>query len=106
MYSQYIAYFPTEIAGLIAIVPLAYSIIYGTYKLLVCTKALKLCKQKLIPESQDPDRLMHPKEYEPDEAVMLLSPEIDIDQKDEYSQDQETGTYPGTETYPACGNSQ
>ena len=106
MYSQYIAYFPTEIAGLTAIVPLAYSIIYGTYKLLVCTKVLKLCKQKLIPESQDPDRLMRPKEYGPDEAVMLLSPEIDINQKDEYSQDRETGTYPGTETYPACGNSQ
>ena len=97
MYTQYIAHFPTEIAGLIAIVPFAYFVIYVTYKVLVCTKALQLCKQKLIPESQEPDRLTRPKEYGPDEAVKLLLSPDDID---EYSQDSET------ETYPGCGNSQ
>ena len=99
MYTQYIAHFPTEIVGLIAIVPFAYFIIYVTYKVLVCTKALQLCKQKLIPESQEPDRLTHPKEYGPDESVKLLSPD-DINQRCEYSQDLKK------ETYPACGNSQ
>ena len=64
-------------------------------------KTLQICKKKhrdeLIPESEEPDRLTHPKDYENEEEVKLL---ISDDQGSDYPQDAKL------ETYPACGNSQ
>ena len=64
-------------------------------------KGLQICKKKhrdeLIPESEEPDRLAHPEDYEHDEDIYLLLPD---DQGNDHSQD------PKSDTYPACGNSQ
>ena len=53
-------------------------------------------KDQLIPESEEPDRLTHPEDYEKDESKLLLPD----DQGNDYPQD------PELETYPVCGNSQ
>ena len=63
-------------------------------------KTLQVCKKKqrnqLIPESEEPDRLTHPEDYENEEVKLLAS----NDQRNDYPKDSEL------ETYPACGNSQ
>ena len=64
-------------------------------------KTLQICKKKhrgeLIPETEEPDRLTHPEDYENEEEDKLL---VSDDQGNHYPQD------PVLETYPACGNSQ
>ena len=68
---------------------------------MVWMKTLQICKKKqrnqLILETEEPDRLTHPEDYEHDEDIYLLRPD---DQGTDYPQD------PELETYPACGNSQ
>ena len=51
----------------------------------------------MIPETEEPDRLTHPEDYENEEEVKLL---VSDDQGNHYPKD------PELETYPACGNSQ
>ena len=51
----------------------------------------------MIPESEEPDRLAHPEDYENEEEIKLL---VSDDQGNYHPQD------PEVETYPACGNSQ
>ena len=64
-------------------------------------KTLQIFKKKhknqLIPETEEPDRLTHPEDYDNEEEVKLL---LSDDQGNDCSQD------PELETYPACGNSQ
>ena len=101
MYSKYVASVPVQIIEVMGVVPLVYSIIYVIYRLVVWMKALQICKKtqrnQLIPESEEPDRLTHPGDYENEEEVKLL---VSDDQGNDHPQD------PELETYPACGNSQ
>ena len=100
MYTRYIASVPIEIVGALAIVPLIYFVIFVAYKLLTWMKISQMCTNQHTNhptlEPQEPDRLLHPEEYESDgEHKPLLA-------KDQ-------GNYPQvieTETYPPCGNSQ
>ena len=100
MYSKYVAFVPIQITEVLSVVPLVYTIIYAIYRLLVWMKGPQLCKKKhrdeLIPETDEPDRLAHPEDYENEEVKLLLSD----DQGSDLPQD------PELETYPACGNSQ
>ena len=100
MYSKYVVSVPVQITEVITVVPLVYIIIYVMYRLVVWMKTLRICKKKqrnqLIPESEEPDRLAHPEDYEHDEVKLLLPD----DQGNHYPKD------PELETYPACGNSQ
>ena len=97
MYSKYVASVPLQIMEVIVAVPSVYLIIYVVYRLVVWMKALQVCKKKhkdqLIPETEEPDRLTHPEDYETDEPTLLLPDDQD------YPQD------PELETYPVCGNS-
>ena len=97
MYSKYVASVPIQIMEVIVAVPSVYLIIYVIYRLVVLMKALQICKTKhkyqLIPETEEPDRLTHPEDYETDEVTLLLPDDQD------YRQD------PELETYPVCGNS-
>ena len=100
LYSKYVASVPIQIIQMgVAVLPV-YLIIYVIYRVLVWMKALQICKKKhkdqLIPESEEPDRLTHPEDYEKDESKSLLPD----DQGNDYPQD------PELETYPVCGNSQ
>ena len=100
MYSKYVASVPIPIMEMIVAVPPVYFIIYVIYRLVVWMKTLQICKKKqrnqLIPESEEPDRLTHPEDYEHGEVELLLPD----DQGNHYPKD------PELETYPACGNSQ
>ena len=64
-------------------------------------KTRQICEKKqrnqLIPETEEPDRLAHPEDYENEEKVKLL---VSDDQGSDLPQDSEL------ETYPACGSSQ
>ena len=97
MYSKYVATVPLQIVEVIGFVPPVYMIIYVLYRVVVWMKGLQICKKRyrdeLIGESEEPDRLAHPEDYEKDEVKLLLA-------DGHYSQD------PELETYPACGNSQ
>ena len=101
MYSKYVASVPTQTTEVLGVVPLVYMIIYVMYRLVVWMKTLQICKKKqrnqLILESEEPDRLAHPEDYENEEEVKLL---ISDDQGTDYPQ------HAKLETYPACGNSQ
>ena len=101
MYSKYVASVPIQITESTVAVPLMYMIINLIYRLVVWMKTLQICKKKhrdeLILESEEPDRLAHPEDYENEEEVKLL---ISDDQGTDYPQDAKL------ETYPACGNSQ
>ena len=100
-YAKYVASIPIPIIEMIVAVPPAYFIIYVIYRLVVWMKTLQICKKKqrnqLIPETEEPDRLAHPEDYEHNEDIYLLFPD---DQGNHHPQD------PELETYPACGNSQ
>ena len=100
MYSKYVASVPLQITEVLSVVPLVYLVIYVMYRLVVWMKTLHICKKKhrsqLIPETEEPDRLAHPEDYEHDEVELLLPD----DQGNHYPQHSEL------ETYPACGNSQ
>ena len=100
MYTRYIASVPIEIVGALAIVPLIYFVIFVAYKLLTWMKVSQMCTNEHTNhptlEPQEPDRLLHPEEYESDGENKPL-----------VAKDQ--GNYPQvieTETYPPCGNSQ
>ena len=101
MYSKYVASVPLQIMDVLSVVPLVYLIIYVIYRLVVWMKDLRICKKKhrdeVIPESEEPDRLTHPEDYENEEEIKLL---ISDDQGNDHQKD------PKLETYPACGNSQ
>ena len=101
MYSKYVASVPIQITESTVAVPLMYMIIYVIYRLVVWMKTLQICKKKhrdeLILESEEPDRLAHPEDYENEEEVKLL---VSDDQGSDLPQDSEL------KTYPACGNSQ
>ena len=89
-------------AVMLVTVPLMYLTIYATYKLLTWTKALQKCRKRTKDstlESQEPDRLLHPEEYESEEHKPLLAVR-ERDNSDRCPHNTET------ETYPACGNSQ
>ena len=100
-YFMYIASVPIQIVEVMGVVPLLYLMIYVIYRLVVWMKTLQIFKKKhknqLIPETEEPDRLTHPEDYENEEEVKLL---LSDDQGNDYPQD------PELETYPACGNSQ
>ena len=97
IYSKYVAYVPIQIVEVIGALLPVYLIIYVIYRLVVWMKALQVCKKKhkdqLIPETEEPDRLTHPENYETDEPTLLLPDNQDYPQ------------YPELETYPVCGNS-
>ena len=101
MYATYVASVPIQITEVIVAVPPVYLIIYVIYRLVVWMRGLQICMKKqrnqLIPESEEPDRLAHPEDYEQDEDIYLLCPD---DQGNDHPQD------PELETYPAYGNSQ
>ena len=101
VYATYVASVPIQITEVIVAVPPVYLIIYVIYRLVVWMRCLQICKKKqrnqLILESEEPDRLAHPEDYEQDEDIYLLHPD---DQGNDHPQD------PELETYPACGNSQ
>ena len=104
MYAQYIAPVPFQLLGVLATVPLIYLIVYVAYKLLTWTKALHRCKKRTdhpTLQSHEPDRLLHPEDYESEEEhkPLLAGGEGD-NSEDECHQDIET------ETFPPCGNSQ
>ena len=99
MYAKHVAPVPFIIVKMIGIIiPFIYLIIYVAYKLLTWIKTLQICKKQcsyeLVPESQEPDRLTHPEDYQCDDEDKLLSSE------DGCPQD------PEMETYPVLGNSQ
>ena len=100
-YAKYVTSVPLEIIEVVGVVPPVYLIVYVIYRLVVWMKTLQICKKKqrnqLIPESEEPDRLTHPEDYEQDEEVKLL---LSVDQGNHYPKG------PELETYPACGNSQ
>ena len=100
MYSKFVASVPVQIIEMIGALPSVYAIIYVIYRLVVWMKTLQICKKKhrdeLIPETEEPDRLTHPEDYENDEGKLLLFD----NQGNNYPQDA------NLETYPACGNSQ
>ena len=101
MYAMYVASVPIQITEVIVAVPPVYLIIYVIYRLVVWMRGLQICKKKqrnqLIPESDEPDGLAHPEDYEQDEDIYLLRPD---DQGNDHPQD------PELETYPAYRNSQ
>ena len=101
MYSKYAASVPIQIIEVLSLLPLLYLVIYVVYRLVAWMKTLQIFKKKqrnqLIPETEEPDRLTHPEDYENEEEVKLL---ISDNQGNDYPQD------PELETYPACGNSQ
>ena len=98
MYSKYVAYVPIQI---IEVVSSVFLIIYVIYRLLVWMKILQIFKKKykdqLILETEEPDRMTHPEDYESDEEVELL---LSDNQGNDYPQ------CPDLETYPVCRNSQ
>ena len=97
MYLKFVASVPVQIIEVLSVVPSVYLIIYVIYRLVVWMKTLQICKKKqLIPETEEPDRLAHPEDYENEEVKLLVS----NDQRNDYPQDAEL------ETYPECGNSQ
>ena len=101
MYARYIAPVPIDILGVLATLPLLYLISYTTYKLLMWTK-FHMCKEHTdhpTLESQEPDRLLHPEEYDSEECRPLLAGG-EGNTSDSCPQEAET------ETYPPCGNSQ
>jgi len=99
-YAIYVGSVPIQIFAVFDVVPPVYLTIYVTYRLVVWMKTLQICKKKqrnqLIPETEEPDRLTHPEDYERDDVYLLLSD----GQENHRPQD------PELETYPACGNSQ
>ena len=103
MYSKYVAYVPIQIIEVIGTLVSAYVVIYVMYRLVVWMKTLQIFKKKyndqLIPDTEEPDRLTHPEDYENDKEVKLL---LSDDQDDDYLQEQDSKL----ETYPVCGNSQ
>ena len=102
MYARYIAPIPTAFVAVFPTIPLMYFIVYVTHKLLTWTKAVRWCKKGTehpTLEPQEPDRLLHPEEYENEEHKPLLAVGKERN-SDHCPQDSET------ETYPACGNSQ
>ena len=102
MYARYIAPVPTAFVAVLATIPLMYFIVYVTCKLLTWTKSVRLCKKGTehpTLEPQEPDRLLHPEEYESEEEKSLLAG----------GKERNSGHCPqdtDTETYPPCGNSQ
>ena len=100
MYSKYVASVPIEIMEVIAALLLVYLVFYVVYTLLAWMKTLQIFKKKykdhLVSETEEPDRLTHPEDYENDKEVRLL---LSNDGND-YPQDSKV------ETYPVCGNSQ
>ena len=102
MYARYIAPVPFEVLGAISSPLLIYFIVYVTYKLLIWAKALPMCMKHTdnpTLESQEPDRLLHPEEYDSGERRPLLVGG-EGNNSENCHQDIET------ETYPPCGNSQ
>ena len=103
MYSKYIASVPIQIVEVIDTLLSAYVVVYVMYRLMVWMKTLQIFKKKykdqLIPDTEEPDRLTHPEDYEDDKEVKLL---LSDDQDDDYPQEQDSKL----ETYPMCGNSQ
>ena len=103
MYSKYVASVPIQIMEVIGFVNIVYLIIYVIYRLVVWMKTLQIFKKKykdeLILDTEEPDRLIHPKDYENEEEVKLL---LSDDQENDYLQEQNSKL----ETYPVCGNSQ
>ena len=102
MYARYIAPVPFQILGVLSSPLLIYFILYVAYKLLIWTKALPVCmKHRDHPtlQSQEPDRLLHPEEYNSEEHKPLLAGGEGNNSENSH-QDIET------ETYPQCGNSQ
>ena len=75
MYTRYVAPVPFQILGVLATVPLIYFIVYVNCKLLTWTKAHHMFKkhtERPTLPSQEPDRLLHPLEYESEEHKPLL----------------------------------
>ena len=102
MYARYIAPVPFEVLGAISSPLLIYFIVYVTYKLLIWAKALPMCMKHTdnpTLESQEPDRLLHPEEYDSGERRPLLV-------GGEGSNSENCHQDIETETYPPCGNSQ
>ena len=103
MYSMYVASVPIQINEVIGTLFSAYVVVYVMYRLVVWMKRLQIFKKKynnqLIPDTEEPDRLTHPEDYENDKEVKLL---LSDDQDDDYPQEQDSKL----ETYPVCGNSQ
>ena len=101
MYSKYVAYVPIQISEMIGILLSVYVVVYVMYRLMVWMKTLQLLKKKyndqLIPDTEEPDRLTHPEDYENDKEVKLL---LSDDRENDYPQDSKL------ETYPMCGKSQ
>ena len=101
MYSKYIASVPIQIIEVIDTLLSAYVVVYVMYRLMVWMKRLQIFKKKyndqLIPDTEEPDRLTHPEDYENDKEVKLL---LSDDRENDYPQDSKL------ETYPVCGNSQ
>ena len=100
-YSKYVAYVPIRIIEVIGTLLSAYVVVYVIYRLVVWMKTHQIFKKKyndqLIPDTEEPDRLTHPEDYENDKEVKLL---LSDDQDNDYPQDSKL------ETYPVCGNSQ
>ena len=101
MYSMYVASVPIQINEVIGTLFSAYVVVYVMYRLVVWMKRLQIFKKKykdqLIPDTEEPDRLTHPEDYENDKEVKLL---LSDDRENDYPQDSKL------ETYPVCGNSQ
>ena len=98
---RYVAYVPIQISEMIGILLSVYVVVYVMYRLMVWMKTLQLLKKKyndqLIPDTEEPDRLTHPEDYENDKEVKLL---LSDDRENDYPQDSKL------ETYPMCGKSQ
>ena len=101
MHSKYIASVPIQINEVIGTLLSAYVVIYVIYRLVVWMKTLQVFKKKykdqLITDTEEPDRLIHPEDYENDREIRLL---LSDDQENDYPKDSKL------ETYPVCGNSQ
>ena len=73
----YVASVPISINGVVGVVPSVYLVIYVIYRLVVWMKTLQICKKKqrnqLILETEEPDRLTHPEDYEHDEDIYIFS---------------------------------
>ena len=100
-YSKYVASVPIQMIEVIGTLFSAYVVVYVMYRLVVWMKRLQIFKKKynnqLIPDTEEPDRLTHPEDYENDKEVKLL---LSDDRENDYPQDSKL------ETYPVCGNSQ
>ena len=84
MYSKYVAHVPIQIIEVIGTLLSLYVVVYVIYRLVVWMKTLqKKYKDQLIPDTEEPDRLIHPEDYENDKEVKLL---LSDDQENDYPQ--------------------